>query len=80
MMATGIRRVDGRESRAPAPVDQDQTALAAALVDQQIDGDFGRVVGIVGVFEIGKRPVASTTRTIASPSPVHDTPPSELSA
>src|SRR5215467_4781797 len=48
----------GRVPRPAAPVDQDQTALAAALLDEQVDGDFRRIVRVVGVLEIAQRAVA----------------------
>jgi hypothetical protein len=40
-----------RVAHAASPVDEDQAALAAALLHQQIDGDLGGVVGIVGFLE-----------------------------
>ena len=51
MSATGISTRRGREADPAAPVDEDEPALAAALLDEQVDGDLGRVVGVVGLLE-----------------------------
>src|SRR5262249_4753051 len=48
----------GRVTRPTTPVDQDQPALAAALLDQEIDGDLRGIVRILGVLEIAQGTMA----------------------
>ena len=80
MNPTGIS--DGRAgpAHAPAPVHEDETALAAALLDQYAQRDLARVAGVADRFMMSSARRARVTRMMASPSPVHDTPPSVLSA